>query len=206
MRHGYGFKELSRDSAERKALLRAQCTSLIMHERIVTTLAKAKATQSLAEKLVTRAKNCNNKIASIREANPKDSKEKIDALMVHNHRMSRRTLYTNDAVIKLYNDIAPLFKDRAGGYTRIIKMGNRRGDAASMAILEFVQRTPASLESKDSDKKKKKAKKVKKTDEQKALDQKRKEDRKLARSNRAKASSAVVGKVNTRQKTGGGNG
>ena len=203
MRHRYGFKELSRDSAERKALLRAQCTSLIMHERIITTLAKAKATQSLAEKLVTRAKNCNNSVAQLKE-NPTDNKAKIDALMVHNHRMSRRTLYTNDAVIKLYNDIAPLFKDRAGGYTRIIKLGNRKGDAATMAILEFVERTPKSLEAKDGEKKKK-AKKPAKTDEQKALDKKRKEDRKLARQNNAKASSAVTSKVNTRQKTGGGN-
>ena len=125
MRHRYGFNELSRNSAERKALLRSQCTSLVLYERIVTTLAKAKATQKCIEKLVTRARNANNEIAKLSaDANPEND-GKAKAINVHAHRQVARHLYTEKAVAKLFNDIAPLFSERNGGYTRIIKYGYR---------------------------------------------------------------------------------
>ncbi|NLA92214.1 MAG: 50S ribosomal protein L17 [Spirochaetales bacterium] len=147
MRHRHGFNALSRRSGQRKALKRGMVTSLFRYERIETTKAKAKEVQRMAEKMITRAK--------------------IDS--VHNRRMIARDI-TNKAVLaKLFTDIAPLFEDRNGGYTRIIKTGHRQGDAAEMAILELVVKTDkpkkkaqAKKETKKEEPKKEEAKKVEK--------------------------------------------
>jgi large subunit ribosomal protein L17 len=113
-------RKLGRTSSHRLALFRNQLASLIEHERIVTTLPKAKELRPLAEKLVTLARN--------------DS--------VHNRRQAARTIPDDALVAKLFDTLGPRFSTRPGGYTRIIKLGSRRGDAAERAILEFVERSP----------------------------------------------------------------
>lgn len=125
MKHRIGFNALSRTSAERKALLRNLATSFFRHERIETTLAKAKEVQRMVEKMITRAKT--------------DS--------VHNRRIIARDIYDEAVTAKLFKEIGPLYADVAGGYTRIIKTQNRLGDAAEMAILDLTKKT-ASYEEK----------------------------------------------------------
>lgn len=117
MRHAIGKKKLSRNPAHRQALFRNQLQSFVAQERIVTTLAKAKELRPLAEKVVTRGKKADSVAA---------------------HRWVQRWLIRRDLVKKVFDEISPRFMDRPGGYTRIIKLGPRRGDAAEMAVLEFV--------------------------------------------------------------------
>ena len=131
MKHKIGFNALSRNNAERKALKRNMVTSLFRYERIETTKAKAKEVQRLAEKMITRAKVDN----------------------VHNRRLTAAILYDEAVVNKLFTEIAPLYADVNGGYTRIIKTQNRLGDAAEMAILELTKKTEKP-EKKAKDKKK----------------------------------------------------
>ena len=116
MRHNKRYKKLGRTSSHRRAMLRNQVASLFEHGRIQTTLAKAKATRPVAEKLVTWGRQ--------------DS--------VHARRQVRRWIADRDLVKKLFDEIAPRFTDRPGGYLRVIKLGPRRGDGAETAILEFV--------------------------------------------------------------------
>ncbi|MDC7247487.1 MAG: 50S ribosomal protein L17 [Sphaerochaetaceae bacterium] len=135
MKHRIGFNALSRRSGQRKALKRNMVTSLFRYERIETTKAKAKEVQRVAEKMITRAK--------------------VDS--VHSRRMIARDIKDEAILAKLFTEIAPLFTERNGGFSRILKTGNRKGDAAEMAILELVERT---AKSKKSDKKEKEAKKA----------------------------------------------
>ncbi len=130
MRHRIGFNSLSRTGSERKALKRNMVTSLFRYERIETTKAKALEVRRLAEKLITRAKT--------------DS--------VHNRREIAKVVYDEAIVDKLFKEIAPMFADRKGGYTRVLKTGNRLGDAAEMVILELVEKT-AKKDNKKADKK-----------------------------------------------------
>ncbi len=134
MRHRVKGKKLRRDSAQRKALLRSLVTSFLEKERIRTTLANAKATRPIAEKMITLAK--------------KNS--------LHSRRLALRFIYKSEVVKKLFSDIGPRFSERPGGYTRIIKIGPRAGDGAEMAFLELV-----GTEFKKKEKKKKAAKKAK---------------------------------------------
>jgi large subunit ribosomal protein L17 len=119
MKHRIGFNALSRRSGQRKALKRNMVTSLFRYERIETTKAKAKEVQRVAEKMITRAK--------------------VDS--VHSRRMIARDITDEAVLAKLFTQIAPLYVDRKGGYTRVLKIGNRQGDAAEMAILELVVKT-----------------------------------------------------------------
>jgi large subunit ribosomal protein L17 len=119
MKHRIGFNALSRRSGQRKALKRNMVTSLFRYERIETTKAKAKEVQRVAEKMITRAK--------------------VDS--VHSRRMIARDITDEAVLAKLFTQIAPLYADRSGGYTRVLKIGNRQGDAAEMAILELVVKT-----------------------------------------------------------------
>jgi large subunit ribosomal protein L17 len=119
MRHGYTHRKLGRTSGHRTALFRNQLASIIQSERIVTTLPKAKELRPQIEKLITLAKN--------------DS--------VHARRQAFRQVQDDALIAKLFDTIGPRFSTRPGGYTRILKLGARRGDAAEMAILEFVERT-----------------------------------------------------------------
>jgi large subunit ribosomal protein L17 len=118
MRHLKAGRKLNRTSAHRKALLRNLVTSLIERERIRTTDAKAKELRRVVERLVTLGKRAS----------------------LHARRQAASFVRTRAAVRKLFDDIAPRFSNRAGGYTRIIKLGRRAGDAAPMSIVEFVVR------------------------------------------------------------------
>ncbi|GIX50002.1 MAG: hypothetical protein KatS3mg132_196 [Limisphaera sp.] len=118
MRHRKHTAKLGRTSEHRNRMLASLVCSLIRHNRITTTLAKAKAARSLAEKLVTLCKKGT----------------------LHARRLASARLYQDeDACRILFKEIAPHFKSRPGGYTRIIRLGQRRGDAAQMAILEWVE-------------------------------------------------------------------
>jgi len=116
MRHGMVNRKLGRKSGHRLALFRNQLASLIDRERIVTTLPKAKELRPQIERLITLGKD--------------DS--------VHNRRTAGKVIADDTLVGKLFGRLGPRFSERPGGYTRIIKLGQRRGDAAEMAILEFV--------------------------------------------------------------------
>lgn len=110
------YRKLGRRSDHRRAMLRNLVTSLFREERIETTETRAKEVKGIAEKLVTVAKR--NDLAARRQC--------------------LQYIYDEDVVRKLFNDIAPKYADRPGGYTRIVKTGFRRGDAAPMAILELL--------------------------------------------------------------------
>jgi large subunit ribosomal protein L17 len=116
MRHGKKFNHLSRKTAHRKSMLANMACSLIEHKRINTTTAKAKALRTFVEPLVT--------------------KSKTDT--THNRRIVFSKLRDKYAVAELFREVAPKVADRPGGYTRIIKLGNRLGDAADMAMIELV--------------------------------------------------------------------
>lgn len=118
MKHKIGFNKLNRMPAHRKALIRNMMTVLFQHERIVTTRAKAVEVRRYAEKEITRAKE--------------DS--------VHSRRMVARKITDEAILAKLFTDIAPRFKERSGGYTRILRLGERKLDAADMVVLELVDR------------------------------------------------------------------
>ncbi len=119
MRHQKKTVRLGRKAEHRKALLANQVCSLIEHRRIKTTLAKAKAVRPIAEKMVTLGKNGS----------------------IHARRTAFATLRQKDAVKKLFDEIAPASTDRNGGYTRIIRLGQRQSDSASMALIEWVDAT-----------------------------------------------------------------
>ena len=116
MRHGKKFNHLGRTASHRKAMLSNMASSLILHKRIVTTVAKAKALRKYVEPLITRAKD--------------DS--------THARRMVFRYLQNKDSVNELFGEVSERVVDRAGGYTRILKTGNRLGDNASMCVIELV--------------------------------------------------------------------
>ncbi len=123
MRHRVMGRHLGRDSAHRKALFSNLIRDLYIHGRITTTEAKARAIRADAEKLITKAKH------GIADGGNR----------VHNQRMVVAYLRDQTVAKKVFDEIAPLFVDRNGGYTRIIKLGKRQGDAADMAIIELVQ-------------------------------------------------------------------
>jgi large subunit ribosomal protein L17 len=129
MRHRKRTAKLGRTSSHRNAMLANLVCSLIKHKRVITTLAKAKAARSVAEKMVTLGKSGS----------------------IHDRRLAAARLHQEDAVKILFNDIAPAQKTRNGGYTRIIKLQFRQGDAAEEAILEWTDLTgaePAAAETK----------------------------------------------------------
>ncbi len=116
MRHNMAHRKLGRTAAHRVAMFRNQLASLVMVERIVTTLPKAKELRPIAEKVITKAKHGS----------------------VHDRRIVGRWLLDRDHIQKLFEVIAPRFATREGGYLRIVKLGSRQGDGAEMAVLEFV--------------------------------------------------------------------
>jgi len=117
MRHLKRTNKLGRKGDHRNAMLANLVCSLIKHKRVQTTVPKAKAARSVAEKLVTLGKRGT----------------------LHDRRLAVSRLHQEDAVKTLFTDIAPAFKDRPGGYTRIIRLNQRQGDAAQLAILEWVE-------------------------------------------------------------------
>jgi large subunit ribosomal protein L17 len=123
MRHRVKGRHLGRSTAHREALYRNLITELLRRERITTTEAKAKAVKPLAEKLISSACRAVN-------ADP--------AAKVHARRQALRTLTDKEVMFKLFDELANDYVDRPGGYTRIVRVGPRRGDGAEMVILELV--------------------------------------------------------------------
>ena len=119
MRHKLGLRKLNRTSAHRLAMLRNMMNSLLRHEAIKTTLPKAKELRRVVEPMITLAKEPT----------------------VANKRLAFNRLRDREIVVKLFNEIGPMFKDRKGGYTRILKMGYRVDDNAPLAYVELVQKT-----------------------------------------------------------------
>ncbi len=118
MQHQIAGRHLGRNTAQRKTLFRSLITDLFRHERIKTTEAKAKAMRADAEQLITLAKRGD----------------------VHARRIAQRTVQDKDVAEKLFKTLGPRYKERRGGYTRILKLGPRQGDAAEMVFLELVDR------------------------------------------------------------------
>lgn len=116
MRHGVKTSKLQRNASHRRALLANQACSLILNGRITTTLAKAKALRPYVEKLITLAKRGD----------------------VHSRRLATATIHNTTAVKRLFDEIAPLCAERKGGYTRIVKLGQRLTDSALVAMIEII--------------------------------------------------------------------
>jgi len=152
MRHQNKTAKLGRTAEHRKALLANQVCSLIEHQRIKTTLAKAKAVRPLAEKIVTLGKNGS----------------------LHARRNALSILRQKDAVKKIFDEIAPRSTDRNGGYTRIVKLGQRKSDSASMAFIEWVDAAKV-IEEKPAEEKKSKRKETAPAPKQKEPAAKREE-------------------------------
>ncbi len=123
MRHGKKINHLGRKTAHRKSMLANMASSLIEHKRINTTVAKAKALKQFVEPIITKSKAANNQTSE---------KE------THNRRVAFKYLRNKYAVSELFGDVSAKVGDRPGGYTRIIKLGNRLGDNAEMAMIELV--------------------------------------------------------------------
>jgi large subunit ribosomal protein L17 len=117
VRHRNKGRKLSRTSTHRRALLRNLATSLFRHERVETTTIKAKELRPYAERLITLARRGD----------------------IHARRIAGRKIQDRDVLGKLFDDIAPRYAARPGGYTRILKLGNRKGDAAEMSLIELVR-------------------------------------------------------------------
>ena len=117
MRHRKKGRNLSRSPSHRKALLRNLAASLFRHERITTTTARAKELRPYAERLITLARRGD----------------------LHARRLAARRIAEREVLAKLFDEIGPRYAERPGGYTRILKLGNRKGDAAEMALIELVQ-------------------------------------------------------------------
>jgi len=150
MRHRNSVKQLGRTHAHRKAMFSNMVTSFFKHERIVTTKEKGKELKRISERLITRAKK--NIDLSDKEENKK----------LHNKREAMKVVKDRDILKKLFEDIAPRFKDRKGGYTRIYLLGKRPGDAAEMSIVELVEKKVVVKKTPEKDKETKEAKKEKK--------------------------------------------
>lgn len=121
MRHKVAHRKLGRTTSHRRAMLRNMVTSLLEHERITTTLPKAKEARAMAEKMITLGKRGG----------------------LANVRLAARTIADREVLKKVFSDLKDRYASRQGGYTRIIRTGFRRGDAVDMAILELVDRPEA---------------------------------------------------------------
>jgi large subunit ribosomal protein L17 len=137
MRHGVKGRKLSRTHSHRAALMNALATSLLKHKRIKTTLAKAKEARKHVEALITKARKNN----------------------LHSRRHVMRFVNDREVVKELFSEVVTKVGDRPGGYTRVIKLGNRIGDAASMAILELVDYNDVITKKAEEHKEKKESKK-----------------------------------------------
>ena len=134
MRHRKSGRPLGRNSSHRKAMYRNMVTSLLEHERITTTEAKAKELRRFAEKTISRGLSVQELLKKPVEERSADDKARI----VHAYRMAGRLVRSREILDKLFTQIAPRYAERPGGYTRIVKTAPRVGDAARMAIIELV--------------------------------------------------------------------
>jgi large subunit ribosomal protein L17 len=183
MKHRRGFNPLERMSAHRKALHRSMVTSLFRYESIRTTKTKAQAVRRSAEKLITRAK--------------------VDS--VHNRRIVSSRLFDEGIVAKLFTNIAVRMKERNGGYTRIVKLGERYGDAAEMVILEMVDyklKTEEAADKKAKKEAKKEAKAAAAKEKEKEEDGKKTGDAKARKEKPGKKNAgSIAGQVKAAAKT-----
>jgi len=147
MRHQKAGRKLKRTASHRKATLIALATALLRHKKIRTTVAKAKEARLLAERLITRAK--------------KAVQSEGDKKNVHVRRYVAQYIKDRDVVKELFTEIVPKVLNRTGGYTRVVKLGQRHGDAAEVAILELVDFNTGQEKNTPSEKKKKKEKEAK---------------------------------------------
>lgn len=165
MRHRRVGRHLGREGGHRRALYRNLMTELFRHERIKTTEAKARAVRPLAERLVTKARKARpervaelarqrdvqklsawfnakraDQLIALADQGDEEALEKMaEQMTLHARRQVLAVLSDKDVAHKLVEDIAPRFEDRPGGYTRMFKLGMRRGDASKMALLELVE-------------------------------------------------------------------
>jgi large subunit ribosomal protein L17 len=157
MRHGKVGRKLKRTSSHRRATLASLATALLRHKRITTTVAKAKETRMVVEKMITRA----------RRAATLPLK---DARGVHDRRQVGRLIKDRSVIGELFSTIAEKVGTRPGGYTRIVKLGQRKGDAAEMAVIELVDFNTGKEQEKEKpaakEKKPREARKPRKTEEQ----------------------------------------
>jgi large subunit ribosomal protein L17 len=172
MRHAMRHRKLGRTSSHREALFRNQLQSLVDNERIVTTLPKAKELRPIAEKVITKGKHGT----------------------LHDRRWVLQWVLSRDLVKKVFDEIAPRFHERPGGYLRIVKLGPRQGDGAEMAVLELVERAKAEAAEPVKESKAPKAKggspKLEKPN--KRVDESAKSDKPAAKAKREAASKKVV--------------
>ena len=131
MRHRVSGRKFGRESGHRKLMLKNLVKSLVEHGRINTTVAKAKEIRGLAERLITYGKKNT----------------------VHHRRLAYRILQNRTLVKKVFDELAPQYSDREGGYTRVLKAGFRRGDSAAMAIIEYIQKEKEKIDTKNKKKK-----------------------------------------------------
>jgi len=131
MRHRVSGRKFGRESGHRKLMLKNLVKSLVEHGRINTTVAKAKEIRGLAERLITYGKKNT----------------------VHHRRLAYKILQNRTLVKKVFDELAPQYSDREGGYTRVLKAGFRRGDSAAMAIIEYIQKEKVNIETKKKKKK-----------------------------------------------------
>jgi large subunit ribosomal protein L17 len=143
MRHGKAGRKLKRTASHRRATLASLATSLLRHKRITTTVAKAKETRMVVEKMITRARRAT--LLPLK-----------DARGVHHRREVGKMIKDREVIGELFSSIAAKVGERPGGYTRIVKLGQRKGDAAEMAVIELVdfntgqdqEKSPAAKEKK----------------------------------------------------------
>jgi large subunit ribosomal protein L17 len=148
MRHKRAGLHLSRTAAHRKALFSNMVAALLTYERIRTTEVKAKEIRRLAERTITWAR----RLGTVLTKKPEKRTAEERARVVHAMRMALRMVRDRDAVLKLFEEIGPRFLARHGGYTRIMKIGQRPGDAAPMALLELIPPEGGAAESKPAPK------------------------------------------------------
>ncbi|HVS00955.1 MAG TPA: 50S ribosomal protein L17 [Thermoanaerobaculia bacterium] len=178
MRHAVKGRKLGRTSSHREALFRNQLQSLMENERIITTLPKAKELRPIAERVITRGKYGT----------------------VHDRRWVLRWVLSRDLVKKVFDDIAPRFSERAGGYLRIVKLGPRQGDGAEMAVLELVERNEAAAA--EAPKETPKAAKPKKASPKKDAKADESKPAKAARSKKPAKDQGAEKKAPAKSKTG----
>ena len=166
MRHLKGGKILGRTASHRKALFSNLVSSLVKHEQIVTTLAKAKELRRRADKVITLAKRGD----------------------LNSRRVAFKTIKNKEALTKLFDTLGPRFAKRNGGYTRIYHLGSRSGDAAKMAVLEWVEKEPKDKkETKKKETKEKKKTPAKKETKEKKETKAKKETKKKERPSKPKS-------------------
>jgi large subunit ribosomal protein L17 len=146
MRHQKTGRKLGRKSAHRRAMFSNMLTSLVMHERVETTDAKAKELKRIADRTI----SWGTKVADLTEKGRAKLDADEKARVVHAMRMAGRTIKSKEALTKLFSDVAPRLRGRTGGFTRVLKTRTRLGDAAPMSFVELVARREVETKAPDT--------------------------------------------------------